>query len=74
MYTAEVSQIIVSCESLFNGNNPVYFTLQIHVLYTCCNIHKFTWDPAVTCIPVASMSPVYVPPIQLILKHCGAYT
>ena len=30
--------------------------------------------PAGACIPVASASPIDVPPIQRVLKHCGAYT
>ena len=29
--------------------------------------------PAGACIPVASASPIHVPPIQRVLKHCGAY-
>ena len=29
--------------------------------------------PAGACIPVASASPIDVPPIQHVLKHCGAY-
>ena len=29
--------------------------------------------PAGACIPVASASPIDVPPIQRVLKHCGAY-
>ena len=29
--------------------------------------------PAGACIPVASVSPIDVPPIQHVLKHCGAY-
>ena len=29
--------------------------------------------PAGACIPVASVSPIDVPPIQRVLKHCGAY-
>ena len=30
--------------------------------------------PAGACIPVASASPIIdVPPIQRVLKHCGAY-
>ena len=28
--------------------------------------------PAGACIPVASVSPIHVPPIQGVLKHCGA--
>ena len=29
--------------------------------------------PAGACIPVASASPIDIPPIQRVLKHCGAY-
>ena len=29
--------------------------------------------PAGACIPVASVSLIHVPPIQRVLKHCGAY-
>ena len=29
--------------------------------------------PAGACIPVASASPIDVPPIQRVLKHCCAY-
>ena len=29
--------------------------------------------PAGACIPVASVSPIHVPPVQHILKHCGAH-
>ena len=29
--------------------------------------------PAGACIPVASASPIDVPPIQRVLKHCGVY-
>ena len=29
--------------------------------------------PAGACIPVASASPIHVPPIQRVLKHRGAY-
>ena len=27
--------------------------------------------PAGVCIPVASESPIHVPPVQHVLKHCG---
>ena len=29
--------------------------------------------PAGACIPVASASPIHVPPVQRVLKHCGAH-
>ena len=29
--------------------------------------------PAGACIPVASVSPIHVPPVQRVLKHCGAH-
>ena len=29
--------------------------------------------PAGACIPIASASPIDVPPIQCVLKHCGVY-
>ena len=29
--------------------------------------------PAGACIPVASVSPIYVPPVERVLKHCGAH-
>ena len=29
--------------------------------------------PAGACILVASVSPIHVPPIQRVLKHCGVY-
>ena len=29
--------------------------------------------PAGACIPVASVSPIHVPPVQRVLKHCGVY-
>ena len=29
--------------------------------------------PAGACIPVASVSPIHVFPIQHVLKHCGAH-
>ena len=53
--------------------------MQHLVLYrvcSYCNIHElieFTWAGA--CIPVASVSPINVFPIQCVyvLKHCGAH-
>ena len=29
--------------------------------------------PAGACIQVASVLPIHVPPVQCVLKHCGAY-
>ena len=29
--------------------------------------------PAGACIPVASVSPIHVPPVQRVLKHCDAH-
>ena len=29
--------------------------------------------PAGACIQVASALPIHVPPVQCVLKHCGAY-
>ena len=29
--------------------------------------------PAGACIPVASASPIHVPPVQRVLKHCGVH-
>ena len=29
--------------------------------------------PAGACIPAASASPIHVPPVQRVLKHCGAH-
>ena len=48
--------------------------MQHLVLYTVCsycNIHVHV--PAGACIPVASVSPIHVFPIQSVLKHCGAH-
>ena len=49
--------------------------MQHLVLYTVClycNIHEFTCTSG-ACIPVASVSPIHVFPIQRVLKHCGAH-
>ena len=49
--------------------------MQHLVLYTVCsycNIHELH-VPAGACILVTSVSPIDVPPIQRVLKHCGAY-
>ena len=46
--------------------------MQHLVLYTVCsycNIHV----QAGACIPVASVSPIHVPLVQRVLKHCGAH-
>ena len=48
--------------------------MQHLVLYTVCiTIFMSLHGPAGACIPVASASPIDAPPIQRILKHCGAY-
>ena len=50
--------------------------MQHLVLYTVCCIAIFMslHGPAgANCILVASASPIDVPPIQCVLKHCGAY-
>ena len=49
--------------------------MQHLVLYTVVHIAIFMslHGPAGACIPVASASPIHVPPIQRVLKHCGAY-
>ena len=77
--TAEVSQILVSCEM------PIYleqFCL-VYVRNTCSiwyyiqfvriAIFMSLHVPAGACIPVASASPIHVFPIQRVLKHCGAH-
>ena len=48
--------------------------MQHLVLYTVCSycIFMSLHGPAGACIPVASASPIHVPPIR-VLKHCGAY-
>ena len=74
-----MSQILVSCET------PIYleqFCL-VYIRITCSiwyfiqfvriAIFMSLHVPAGACIPVASASPIDVPPIQCVLKHCGAY-
>ena len=43
--------------------------LVLYKVYLYCNIHV----PGGACIPVASASPIHVPPVQHVLKHCGAH-
>ena len=73
--TAEVSLILVSCET------PIQWEQSCLVCITnTCSILYFAQfailtslhGPAGTCILVASVSPIHVPPIQPVLKHCGA--
>ena len=49
--------------------------MQHLVLYkfVCIAIFMSLHGPAGACIPVASASPIDVPPIQHVLKHYGAY-
>ena len=45
--------------------------MQHLVLYTVCLYCVSLHVPAGACILVTSVSPVHVPPIQHVLKHCG---
>ena len=79
--TAEVSLIAVSCET------PIYQeqSCLVYVRNTCSiwyfiiiqfvhiAIFMSLHVPAGACIPVASVSPIHVFPIQRVLKHCGAH-
>ena len=74
-----MSLILVSCET------PIYLE-QSYLVYVrnTCSIWYFIQFvriaifmslhvPAGACIPVASVSPIHVFPIQRVLKHCGAH-
>ena len=77
--TAEVSLILVSCETpiqreqfslvyIRNTCSIWYFTQFVRIaIFTSLHV------PAGACIPVASASPIHVPPVQRVLKHCGAH-
>ena len=41
------------------------------IQFVCIAIFMSLHGPAGACIPVAS--PIHVPPIQRVLKHCGGY-
>ena len=49
--------------------------MQHLVLYTVCSYCNIMslHAPAGACILVASVSPLHVPPVQCILKHCGVH-
>ena len=47
--------------------------MQHLVLYTSIVKFMSLHVPAGAYIPVASASPIYVPPVQRVLKHCGAH-
>ena len=38
--------------------------------HTCIAMFMCLYGPAITCILVASASPIHVPPIQHVLKYC----
>ena len=74
-----MSQILVSCEMPIQWEQ---FSL-VFITYTCSiwyfiqfvpiAIFMGLHVPAGACILVASASPIHVPPIQHVLKHCGAH-
>ena len=55
----------------------VYIRLTCSIWYFIQFVHIAIFmslhGPAGACILVASASPIDVPPIQCVLKHCGAY-
>ena len=48
----------------------VHYTV---IQFVCIVIFMSLHVPAGACIPVASASPIHVPPVQRVLKHCGAH-
>ena len=42
------------------------------IQFLCIAIFMSFHGPAEACIPVASASPIHVPPVQHVIKHCGA--
>ena len=75
--TAEVSQILVSCEMPIQWEQfSLVFITNIHAAsgqFVCIIIFMSSHRSAGTCIPVASVAPIHVPPIQHVLKHCHAH-
>ena len=62
--TAEMSQILVSCEAPIQWEQ---FCLLHNALFM--SLH----GPAGAYILVASVSQIHVPPVQHVVKHCGAH-
>ena len=78
---AEVSQILVSCETPIQWEQfcLVFITSTCSIWYFIqfvrngISIFMSLHGQAAACILVASASPIHIPPVQHVLKHCGAH-
>ena len=73
--TAEVSEIVVSCETPIQWEQFSFTTYSFWYLAQFIHIAVLMslHGPARACIVVASVSPIHLLPIQRVLKHCGEH-
>ena len=74
-----MSQIVVLCEIPIQWEQLglVYIANTCSIWYLPQFVHiailMILHGPAGACIPVASVSPIHVSPVQCVLKHCGVH-